>query len=219
MGFDVVFAEPDESLAWEALKQPAQGDLNCDQVGFTDGFESIAIHTDYDAAFARSLQKRPVVLGYYFTSDRDGRTNGVLPRPVMAKESLLGRPIKVHELERLSAPNIDRPWPAAGYFNSITEGDGVVRSHSAAGRTSGQYYESLALAMFRMLVGQPRWCRAFPRDRFFKEATRAWKVLLKQGSKTLAVPVDDRGGAGAPLAGFLPATFGGRHPGNGLGGC
>jgi CHASE2 domain-containing sensor protein len=38
---------------------------------------------------------RPVVLGYYFTSDRDGRTSGLLPEPVMLKESLRGRPIKV----------------------------------------------------------------------------------------------------------------------------
>ena len=47
---------------------------------------------DYDALFAKSLQKRPVVLGYYFTGDTDSK--GILPAPVMQKEDLQGKPIR-----------------------------------------------------------------------------------------------------------------------------
>ncbi|MCZ2415110.1 MAG: CHASE2 domain-containing protein, partial [Burkholderiales bacterium] len=38
--------------------------------------------SDGDARLARTLAERPVVLGYYFSSDRDGRTSGALPRPL-----------------------------------------------------------------------------------------------------------------------------------------
>ena len=42
-----------------------------------------------------------------------------------------------------------------GFFNSITDGDGVVRSIPLVAEYKGQYYESLALAMFRVLTGLP----------------------------------------------------------------
>ncbi len=69
-------------------------------------------------------------MGYYFTSDRDGRVNGVLPAPVMDGAALAGRPIKFTSWNGYGA-NIEllaKAAPLGGFFNSITEGDGVVRS-------------------------------------------------------------------------------------------
>ena len=66
-----------------------------DLPAFADKLNQLQGTLDYDSAFARSLRQRPVVLGYYLTSDRDGRTSGLLPQPVMQKDSLRGRPIKV----------------------------------------------------------------------------------------------------------------------------
>jgi adenylate cyclase len=127
VGFDVVFAEADESSGLKRLKQLAQAELK-DQAGFADRLGQIQGSLDYDALFARSLQKRPVVLGYVFTGT-EGSNIGVLPRPVMEKEALNGRPIRfiswkghIANIEQLG-----RAAPMAGSFNSIPDGDGVVR--------------------------------------------------------------------------------------------
>ena len=100
VGFDIVFAEPDESSGLKRLRQLAQAELK-DQPGFTEKLGQLQASLDYDAAFAKSLQKRPVVMGYYLTNDKDGRTSGLLPEPVMQKESLRGRPIRFTTLEQL----------------------------------------------------------------------------------------------------------------------
>ena len=209
VGFDVVFAEPDESSGLKRLKQLAQSELR-DQVGFTDRLNQLQSTLDYDAAFARSLEKRPVVLGYYFTSDRDGRTSGVLPAPVMAKESLLGRPIKFTSWNGYGS-NIEQiagAAPMGGFFNSITEGDGVVRSVPLIAEYKGQYYESLSMAMFRMLVGLPAVSPGFPQERFINRSYQGLEsILLNQGGKTLAVPVDDRVATLVPFRG--PGGVGG----------
>ncbi len=203
LGFDVVFAEPDESSGLKRLKQLAQNEMR-DQPGFVEKLAQVQGSLDYDAAFARSLEKRPVVLGYYFTSDRDGRVNGVLPQPVIGSESLQGRPIKFTRWNGYGA-NIEaiaKAAPLGGFFNSITEGDGVVRSIPLLAEYKGQYYESLSLAMFRMLVGLPKVEPGFPKEKFLSRNYQGLEsILLKQGSKTLAIPVDDRVATLVPFRG------------------
>jgi adenylate cyclase len=194
LGFDVVFAEPDESSGLKRLREMAQAELK-DAAGFQERLGQLQSSLDYDAAFARSLQKRPVVLGYYLTSDREGRKSGVLPAPVMAREALQGRPIRFTSWNGYGS-NIEqlaKAAPAAGYFNSITDGDGVVRSIPLVAEHSGAHYESLALAMFRMLVGQPAVEPGFPQDRFVSRSYSGLEsIVLKQGQRQLRVPVDHR---------------------------
>lgn len=203
LGFDVVFAEADESSGLKRLRQLAQSELK-DQAGFADRLNQLQGVLDYDAAFARSLEKKAVVLGYYFTSDRDGRTSGALPAPVMEKDALQGRPIKFTSWNGYGS-NIDQianAAPMAGFFNSITEGDGVVRSIPLIAEYKGQYYESLSMAMFRMLVGLPAVAPGFPQERFINRSYQGLEsILLKQGDKTLAVPVDDRVATLVPFRG------------------
>ncbi|MES2973112.1 MAG: adenylate/guanylate cyclase domain-containing protein [Pseudomonadota bacterium] len=203
LGFDVVFAEPDDSSGLKRLKQLAQNELR-DQAGFGEKLNQLQDSLDYDAVFAKSLEKRPVVLGYYFTSDRDGRVAGVLPAPVMQKEILHGRPIKFTTWNGYGAnlEQLARAAPMGGFFNSITEGDGVVRSVPLIAEYKGQYYESLSMAMFRMLVGLPGVEPGFPQERFIGRSYQGLEsILLKQGGKTLAVPVDDRVATLVPFRG------------------
>ncbi len=203
LGFDVVFAEPDDSSGLKRLKQLAQNELR-DQAGFGEKLNQLQDSLDYDAVFAKSLEKRPVVLGYYFTSDRDGRVAGVLPAPVMQKEVLHGRPIKFTTWNGYGAnlEQLARAAPMGGFFNSITEGDGVVRSVPLIAEYKGQYYESLSMAMFRMLVGLPGVEPGFPQERFIGRSYQGLEsILLKQGGKTLAVPVDDRVATLVPFRG------------------
>ncbi|WP_421953760.1 CHASE2 domain-containing protein [Polaromonas sp.] len=203
VGFDVVFAEADESSGLKRLRQLAQGELK-DQPGFQDKLNQLQGSLDYDTVFARAIEGRPVVLGYYFTSDRDGRVNGSLPAPAMDRAVLQGRPIKFTSWNGYGA-NLDllaKAAPMGGFFNSITEGDGVVRSIPLLAEYKGQYYESLSLAMFRVLVGLPKVEPGFPPEKFLTRSYQGLEsILLRQGSKTLAIPVDDRVATLVPFRG------------------
>ncbi|MGV3492561.1 MAG: CHASE2 domain-containing protein [Ramlibacter sp.] len=191
VGFDVVFAEADESSGLKRLRQMAEDELR-DQPGFAARLAQLQTALDYDAAFARALKDRPVVLGYYFTSDREGRTSGVLPKPVMDGAALRGRPIKFTSWNGYGA-NIEplaRAAPIAGFFNPMVDGDGVVRAVPLVAEHKGQYYESLALAMFRQMVGQPAVEPGFPQEGFLpRHYSGLDHVRLTLGERSRAIPV------------------------------
>lgn len=191
VGFDVVFAEADDSSGLKRLRQLAQAELR-DQPGFAERLAQLQASLDYDAAFARALKDRPVVLGYYFTSDRDGRTSGLLPAPVMAAEALRGRPIKFTSWSGYGA-NIEqlaKAAPVAGFFNPMVDGDGVVRAVPLVAEHKGQYYESLALAMFRMLAGSPAVEPGFPQESFLPRHYQGLDhIRLRLGERSKAIPV------------------------------
>ena len=203
LGFDVVFAEADESSGLKRLQQLAQAELK-DQPGFSEKLDQLQATLDYDAVFAKAIKKRPVVMGYYFTSDRDGRVNGTLPAPVMDPAALQDRLVRFTRWNGYGA-NIEqlaKAAPQSGFFNAITEGDGVVRSIPLLAEFQGQYYESLALAMFRMLVGLPKVEPGFPQKKWLTRDDQGLKsIVLTQGDKTLAIPVDDRVATLVPFRG------------------
>ncbi len=203
VGFDVVFAEGDDSSGLKRLRQLAQNELR-DQPGFSDRIAQLQGTLDYDALFAKAIEKRPVVLGYYFTSDRDGRTSGVLPAPVMGRTSMQGRSIKFTTWNGFGGniEQIAKAAPVGGFFNSITDGDGSVRSIPLIVEYKGEYYESMALAMFRMLIGMPEVAPGFPQERFLGRGYQGLEsILLRQSGKTLAIPVDDRVATLVPFRG------------------
>jgi adenylate cyclase len=204
LGFDIVFAEADESSGLKRLNELAQRELR-DQPGFVDKLKQLQGSLDYDALFAKSLEGRAVVLGYYLTGDRDGHTSGVLPAPVMTKEALQGRPIKFTSWNGYGSniAQIASAAPVAGHFNPIPEGDGVVRSLPLIAEYKGNYYESLSLAMFRMLAGLPTVSPGFPKERILGRSYQGLEsIQLKLGAKTLAIPVDDQVSALIPFRGF-----------------
>jgi adenylate cyclase len=210
LGFDVVFAEADDSSGLKRLRQLANDELR-DQAGFAERLGQIQNSLDYDAMFAKSLENRPVVMGYYLTSDRDGRTSGRLPAPVMQKDALAGRPIKFTSWSGYGSniESLAKAAPMAGFFNSITDLDGVVRSVPLIAEHKGQYYESLSLGIFRLLTGLPTVAPGFPQERFLSRNYQGLEsILLRQGDKSLAVPVDDRVAALVPFRGAGGASGG-----------
>lgn len=120
LGFDIVFAEPER----------------------TD--------PQADKAFARVLDDSPVVLGYYFTSDRGGQTSGLLPAPAFQSESLPANMPRLvwngfgANLSVLQSASAD-----AGFFNPMLDPDGVTRSLPLLTEFQGQIYESLVLRLLR----------------------------------------------------------------------
>ena len=200
LGFDVVFAETDESSGLAQLQQLARHQLR-EQPGFSEAVQQLRGTLDFDAAFAKSLRNRPVVLGYYFSSDRDGRTSGVLPAPVLDEATLQGRHMELTFWNGYNA-NIDTiaaAAPNAGFFNAITDNDGVVRSLPLLAEHQGRYYESLSLGMFRLLTGLPRVTPGFSQDSL--GVTQLENLLLQHGSRQQAIPMDTRGAVLVPFRG------------------
>ena len=189
VGFDVVFAEPDSSSGLARLNELAHNELR-DQPGFAERLRQLQSTLDYDGVFARAIAKRPVVLGYYLSNASEVRTSGVLPAPVLTTQDLRGRTLNATRWSGYGAsiPVLAQAAPIAGFINSLTDSDGVVRSVPLLGEYQGQYYESLALAMFRRLAGVPRVAAGFSGDL----ALPSDRILLQRGGKSLSIPVDDR---------------------------
>jgi adenylate cyclase len=63
VGFDVVFAEPDQSSGVNTLRELAQGRLK-DNPSFQAALTELEPQLTYDRLFAERIRQRPVVLGY-----------------------------------------------------------------------------------------------------------------------------------------------------------
>lgn len=203
LGFDMVFAEADESSGLRKLQALAKNELRNDAF-FIAHLRQMEPELDYDRMFARALKDRPVVMGYYFTSDREGRVNGTLPAPVMHAAASKYRQARLTSWNGYGA-NIDTlaaEAHRAGFFNAIADKDGIVRATPLLAEHNGQYYESLALAMFRLIAGSPSAEPGFPQAHAVSPDDQGLEsILLKQAGKTLAIPVDDRGAALVPFRG------------------
>jgi len=211
LGFDVLFAEADDSSGLRSLQQLAQGPLR-QQPGFAEQLRQLEPQLDHDRRFARALAQRPVALGYYFTSDREGRTKGTLPAPVLRGEDYAaqgrmpgGGVPGIHALSwngyGANLADLSAAAPLAGFFNAITDADGVVRALPVLAQYQGHYYESLALAVFRLLLGGPEVLPAFAPDQRPDLPQVLEGVLLPQGGRMQSVPVDRRAATLVPYRG------------------
>ena len=203
LGFDVVFAEPDKSSGLAQLNAMANREFK-DLPEFAARVKALEPTLNFDRLFAQSLQNRPVVLGYYLNSGTDGFISGTLPAPVMSAASLQGQSLQTTTWSAYGAnlPLLVQAAPLAGFFNPIVDHDGVVRALPLLAEFKGNYYESTALAMFRVLAGMPQVQPGFPALASNVHAPRMMnQVLLKQGDVVLPIPVDNRAAALIPYRG------------------
>jgi len=156
LGFDVVFAERDESAVVSRLQGLAQEPA---YRGLEPVLSRLRPLLDRDRVFAEGLRNRAVVLGYYFNQGPDKTTTtGVLPQPLFPAGSFedghagfitasgYGGNLKL--LQDSAA--------AGGYFdNPATSDDGVFRRVPMLQRYQGAVYESLSLAVARLYLGAP----------------------------------------------------------------
>lgn len=199
LGFDLVFAESDNSSGLAQLKQLAQTELRSEP-GFQDQLMRLQSSLDYDALFAQSLGHSAVVLGYYFTSDRGARVSGMLPPPVISGGALQGRHFHATEWDGYGS-NIEKIATAAGqagFFNAVADEDGVVRATPLLAQFKGEYYESLSLAMYRAAKGQPAVKPGFSKE----NPETLQSVLLTKNDQTTVIAVDDRVAVLVPFRGY-----------------
>lgn len=202
VGFDVLFGEHDRSSGLDSLRELAAGDLRS-QAGFADSVRRLESRLDYDRRLADALRERRAVLGYYFSQDAEGGLRGALPPPVIAGDSL--PPLAVHRWRSAGAniPALAAAAPHGGFMNSIPDPDGEVRSVSLIAGFNGQYYESLAMAMYRSHVGDPRVLPALVpgTEAHAGQPALLQSLLLDRADKPQIVPVDEHAAALVPYRG------------------
>lgn len=204
LGIDMVLAEPDTSSGLSILEDLAKGEF-AHQPEFVARVQALQHSLNYDAQFAQVMQRYPIVLGYYFSSDRNGEKNGQLPAPILSSSDLHGRKIQVSAWNGYGAnlPIFAQSAPSAGFFNAISAGDGVVRSMPLLAQYDGQYYQSLPLAMLRLATGQPKVQAVFPPERFLGRGYQhlAQLDLSYANGRTATIPVDEQVATQIPFRG------------------
>jgi len=154
LGFDVVFAEPDVSSGLKVLDELARGDLK-GVPAFQTSLQNVRPRLEYDRLFADKLKGRPVVLGFYFTTN-DVRANQ-LPPPVLPPGVFRGRNVAVPSYTGYGSnlPELQAAAAASGHFTPASDPDGVFRRVPMLSEFGGAYYEPLSLAVVRLLAGSP----------------------------------------------------------------
>jgi adenylate cyclase len=175
VGFDVVFAERDESSGLGVLRALGQNELRS-VPAFHSALEQLASRLEYDRIFAEKITGRPVVLGYYFNRDPDEAATRVnqLPEPVLPRGVFQGRNIQPTSWTGYGAnlPELQQAAAGAGHFNPWPDADGVTRRVPMLAERGGAYYEPLSLAVIRVLQGKPEvkpgftdgggWAKSYP---------------------------------------------------------
>ncbi len=193
LGFDVVFAEADTSSGLPRLQELAKGPLK-DEPSFARELAKLEPALDYDARFAAALDAQNAVLGYYFTSDRDRQGRGSLPPPVVTQQQLGGSTLQATQWSGYGSniAALSRAVPVAGFFNTMSDHDGLVRSLPLLAEYQGNYYESLALAVYRTLLGGAEVVPAFATAPVPGERVLLRGVELHHGAGRDFIPVDER---------------------------
>ena len=161
IGFDVLFAEADDSSALALLRDLCSGRAD-DQAFVDDECESRLPGLMTDQIFAESLIARDVALGFVFDNQlTDGlpKKIGQLPTPLISAEQIIGLDIPfVRSAGHVaSLPVLAAEASMAGFFDSpLQDSDGVVRRVPLLQQFDGNLYQSLALALARHSMGDPQ---------------------------------------------------------------
>ncbi|MBF0272427.1 MAG: CHASE2 domain-containing protein, partial [Magnetococcales bacterium] len=160
LGFDVVFAERDESSGLPVLERLATGALQ-NQPGFLLEFNRMRPVLERDERFAGTLKGRPVMMGYYFRSDGNAAQSsrsGALPDPVISLEELGRANVPFISATGYGAnlPILQSAAQNGGFLdNPLVDTDGVHRSLPLLREFQGKIYQSLSLSLVRAILGDP----------------------------------------------------------------
>lgn len=204
LGFDVVFAEPDESSGLKSLEAMARRELK-DDASFQGALKGLRTSLDYDRRFADALKDRPVVLGYYFTNLSTARESGALPDPALPSGTFKGRNLALTSWNGFGAnlPQFQAAAASSGHFVPLVDFDGISRRVPMLVEYKGAYYESLSLAMVRLLLGSPPIVPGYADDGGMSNRHYAgleW-LDLQTPKGTVRVPVDESAATLIPYRG------------------
>lgn len=199
LGFDVVFAEKDESSGLKTLEKIGREHFKAN-AEFNKTLENVRPTLDFDQLFADSLKGRPVVLGYYFRhGDSKSGSVGQLPAPAFQKGSFDNESIPFVRADAYGAnlPVLQQNAASGGHFDPIVDSDGISRRIPMVEEFQGALYESLSLAVARTALGIPKVEAGFVSGTAGGDyAGLEWLQLGKR-----RIPVDERVAALIPFRG------------------
>jgi adenylate cyclase len=206
LGFDVIWAERDTSSGIDTLDALAQKDLK-QVAGFQEIYKTLRPRLDNDGLFAKAMQGRPVVLGYYFNSEENAVRANNIPDPVLPKGTFAGRDIAFPRWAGYTGnlPEYLKNAAAAGHFNPLVDVDGVSRRVPMLLEFDGAYYEPLSLAVVRTWLSLRDKERRFPEvepgyaEEALGKKNYAGLEWLKVGP--FIIPVDETASALIPYRG------------------
>ncbi|KIM09850.1 MAG: adenylate cyclase [Sulfurovum sp. FS06-10] len=145
IGLDIVFAEPDNSSPKKVFEKMG---LNSENV------------VDYDALLAHTIAQSPTVIGYVFALQPDGVTpeertpvsKAIVIEQNKPEDSNLIKPYRAI----LNIPSIHTHAYSSGYFNTIPDRDGIVRSIPLVMNYNNIIYPSLSLEMMRIIMDEKK---------------------------------------------------------------
>ncbi len=142
VGFDIVFAEEDQSSPHKVLD-----DLNIEA-------ENVP---DYDAILNQTVMNTPTVLGYQFElEDKDyiKKEELNIPAIIVERNKSAGEDMLINAKGTiLNHKSLQESGYTSGFFNNIPDDSGIVRSVPMVIRYGDQLYPSLALEIIRASSG------------------------------------------------------------------
>jgi adenylate cyclase len=214
VGFDIVFAEKDESSGLEKFEQLARSSLRNDEE-YLRALDEIRPTLKHDEIFARSLIGKNVVLGYYFKSklqEGESGVTGLLPPALTKMDVQWSERLPINEAVGYGG-NLEILQTSAqsgGYFdNPFVDADGVFRRVPLVQSYEGYLFASLALATTQAYLGADGVELAIE-----TEGTRGGKEYFALESinlKNHQIPVDANGAVFVPYRGrqgsfpYIPA--------------
>ena len=203
LGFDVVFAEPDDSSGLKSLDALSRRDLK-DDAGFQSALKALRGTLDYDRRFAESMKgarsfsvitspTSPVPWSVASSRNRSCR-----PAPSR------GRNLALTTWNGYGAnlPDYQANAASGGHFVPLVDFDGISRRVPMLVEYDGAYYESLSLAMVRLLLGMPPVVPGYADDGAGGRgyAGLEWLDLNTQRG-TVRIPVDESAASLIPYRG------------------
>ncbi|WP_300461815.1 adenylate/guanylate cyclase domain-containing protein [Desulfobacula sp.] len=149
VGADILFAEPDGTSP-VVLQKALKRDLHID-IQFSGIPEGLL---DNDQLFANVLQKGPYVLGYSFGFEKNGSpSSALLPPPALKVVEIKAPGAKPAHNYLFKASHLISPLPVflesgnnAGFMNTLTDKDGVLRRTPLFISWQKKIYPQLSLA-------------------------------------------------------------------------
>ncbi len=141
IGLDIVFAEPDNSSPKRVLEK----------LGLPND-----TMPDYDAILAQSIRETPTIIGYVFALEPDSiepqshpKSSAIIIEHQKPSTSILIKPYR----PILNIALIEKSAYSSGYFNTMPDSDGIVRSIPLLMQYDDMLYPSLSLEMARIVLG------------------------------------------------------------------
>ncbi len=196
LGFDMVFAEPDESSGLKVLTELGRQQLK-DIPRYHAALSTLRPRLDFDRLFADALKGRLAVLGYYVSERDEGseiQVSGVLPTPSLPAGTFAGKSVDFVSFNSYGAnlPELQAAAAAAGHFTAPPDPDGLLRRVPMLVEYDGAYYEALPVAVVRALLGFPVIAPAYELSGATKDYAGFEWLELKGEALNVRIPIDNR---------------------------